>query len=130
MASGPAAEHTRHRDAHAEETPAAAEFRVDVAREHDAVRISPVGDLDMATIGGPRAHIGEAIESGAGRVILDLRETTFIDSTALHLILETVEAMARTATRFAIIPGPPAVQRTFEITGLSARLPFVDVPRA
>jgi anti-anti-sigma factor len=115
---------------HAEEMLAAAEFRVDVAREHDAVRVSPVGELDVATIAHVREHLGEAMTSGAGRVILDLRETTFLDSSALHLAVETHDWATRSGAEFAIIPGPPAVQRAFDVTGLSARLPFVDVPRA
>jgi anti-anti-sigma factor len=123
-------EDTRDRAAHAEAMRAAAEFRVDVAREHDAVRVSPVGELDVATIGHVREHLGEAMASGAGRVILDLRETTFLDSSALHLAVETHDWATRSGAEFAIIPGPPPVQRAFDVTGLSARLPFVDVPRA
>lgn len=123
-------EDTRDRAAHAEAMRAAAEFRVDVAREHDAVRVSPVGELDVATIGHVREHLGEAMASGAGRVILDLRETTFLDSSALHLAVETHDWATRSGAEFAIIPGPLAVQRAFDVTGLSARLPFVDVPRA
>jgi anti-anti-sigma factor len=67
--------------------------------------------------------------SGAGRVILDLRETTFLDSSALHLAVETHERAACDGIGFAIVPAPPIVQRAFDIAGLSARLPFVDVPR-
>jgi anti-anti-sigma factor len=119
----------RNRSEHAEAMLAAAEFRVDVAREHGAVRVSPVGELDLATIGRLREQIDDAMASGAGRVILDLRQITFLDSTGLHLAVEVDVHAARTGTGFAIIAGPPAVQRTFEAAGLSERLPFVDVPR-
>jgi anti-anti-sigma factor len=106
----------------------AVEFRVDLAHEHDAVRVSAAGEVDLATIGRLREHIHEAMAIGTGRVILDLRATTFVDSTALHLAVETHEWAARTGVEFVIIPGPPAVQRTFDIAGLSSRLRFVDVP--
>jgi anti-sigma B factor antagonist len=128
LAVGP--EDTRPRDAHAEAILAAVEFRVDVTREHDVVRISPVGDVDVSTIGRVRQELDEAIAAGPGRVILDLRKTTFADSSALHLTVATYDRTARTGTQLAIIPGPPAVQRVFEVAGLSARLPFVHVPRA
>jgi anti-anti-sigma factor len=125
-------EDPRDRAGHAEamQAAAAAEFRVDVARERGTVRISPVGELDVATIGHVREHLGEAMTSGAGRVILDLRDTTFLDSSGLHLAVETHDWATRNGAEFAIVPGPPAVQRAFDATGLSARLPFVDVPRA
>jgi hypothetical protein len=37
------------------------------------------------------------------------------------------EQLASLAAR--LIPGPPAVQRTFDVAGVSEQLPFVNVPR-
>ena len=107
----------------------ATEFRVEVAREHDAVRVCPVGDIDMATVGRLRARIDEAIASGASRLILDLRKTAFLDSAGLHLAVDTNSLARRNGTGFAIIAGRTNVQRTFAVAGLSTQLPFVDAPR-
>jgi anti-anti-sigma factor len=108
---------------------AAAAFRVDVAREGGGMRITPVGEVDSATIGHVRESVEEALAAGVGRVILDFRETTFLDSTGLHLAIDAADGALLNGTDFAIIAGPPAVQRTFEVAGLNERLPFVDVPR-
>jgi anti-anti-sigma factor len=114
-------------DADAETMPGAVAFRVDVAMEHGgAMRVRPVGEVDIATVGRVRARIDEAMAAGAGRVILDLRTTTFLDSAGLHLALDTVESAARNGTEFTIIAGPHAVQRTFDVAGLRAQLPFVE----
>jgi anti-anti-sigma factor len=131
MALDPAVDRevTRPRARHLAAVPAPAAFRVDVAREHDAVRVCPVGELDMATIGELRARIDKAIASGTGRLILDLRQTAFLDSAGLHLAVDTYDLAKLNGTAFAIIAGPPAVQRTFDIAGLSTQLPFVDAPR-
>jgi anti-sigma B factor antagonist len=107
----------------------ALEFRVDVARDWSCVRITPVGEVDTATIGRVRASVDEAFAASVGRVILDLRETTFLDSTGLHLAIDATDAALLNGIDFAIIAGPPAVRRTFELAGLSEQLPFVDVPR-
>jgi anti-anti-sigma factor len=115
----------RHRDAKS----APVEFRVDVARERWGVRVRPVGEVDLATVGRLREGMDAAMASDPGLVILDLRGTTFFDSTGLRLAVEIDSRAARSGVEFAIIAGPPAVQRTFDIAGLSARLPFVDVPR-
>jgi anti-anti-sigma factor len=64
----------------------------------------------------------------AGRVIVDLRWTTFVDSSTLHLVVDAYERAARDGIEFALVAGPPGVQRTFEVAGLGDRLPFVDVP--
>jgi anti-anti-sigma factor len=106
-----------------------ADFRVHVARERWGVRVSPVGEVDLGTVGHLRERMYEAIGSAGGLVILDLRGATFFDSTGLRLAIEFDAQAAGTGTEFAIIAGPPAVQRTFDIAGLSALLPFVEVPR-
>jgi anti-anti-sigma factor len=120
---------TRASNEDAEVMLAAVAFRVDVAHERGAVRVSPVGEVDMATIGQLRARMYEALAADIGRVILDLRKTTFFDSAGVHLAVEADTRAKRNGTEFAIIAGPRAVQRTFDVAGLSERLPFVDVPR-
>src|SRR3954463_10535324 len=93
---------------YAEQIRAAAEFRVDVAREPDTVRICPVGELDVATIAHLRVQVEEALAAGISRVILDRRETTFLDSTALHLAVDAYSRAKREGIEFAIVPGPHA----------------------
>ena len=122
---GVTTEEERHDDAMS----VPAEFRIDVARERWGVRVSPVGEIDLGTVGSLRERLNAAMGSAARLVILDLRATTFLDSTGLRLAVEVDDRAATSGIEFAIIAGPRAVQRTFEIAGLSARLPFVDVPR-
>ena len=116
--------------AHVEAILAAVEFRVEVERDGGSVRISPVGEVDAATIGRLRESFDEATAIGASRLVLDLRETTFLDSTGLHFAVDVDAWATKNGTEFAIVAGPPAVQRTFNVAGLSDRLPFADVPRA
>ena len=109
---------------------AAVEFRVEVKRDGGSVRISPVGEVDLSTIGRLRESFDEARATGASRLVLDLRETTFLDSTGLHFAVDIDGWATNNGTEFAIVAGPPAVQRTFDVAGFSDRLPFVEVPRA
>ena len=105
---------------------AGVEFRVDVSHERAGVRVCPVGEVDVATIGGLRDRINEAMAAGADRLILDLRGTTFLDSSGLHLVEDTESLARRNGIAFAIIAGPPTVQRTFDAVGLTERLSFVE----
>ena len=104
------------------------EFRVEMAQERDGVRVIPVGEVDPATIGRLRARLDEAIAAGARRVVLDLRKTTFLDSTGLHVAIDAADRAVMGGPDFAIIAGPPVVHRTFELAELSDRLPFVEAP--
>jgi anti-anti-sigma factor len=105
-----------------EEVPA--RFRVDVQPERDLVRVYPIGDLDVATVGEVRAHLEELRAAGFSHLVLDLRRTTFLDSSALHMVVDIDSAAANDGFEFTIAPGPPTVQRAFELTGLDTRLPF------
>ena len=113
----------------ADALPAAVPFHVDVARERGGVRVCPVGELDTATIEELRQRIDEAMATGAARLILDLRETTFLDSTGLRLAVEADTRAAEAGTEFSIIPGTAAVQRAFDVAGLTQLLPFESAPR-
>jgi anti-sigma B factor antagonist len=102
------------------------EFRVDVEAEGDVARICPVGELDLDTVGEVRAQLEELRSTGFSRLILDLRRTTFLDSTGLRLAVDENSASADDGFAFAIFAGPPAVQRAFEVSGLASQLPFVE----
>jgi len=101
-------------------------FRVDVESERDIVRVCPVGEVDIATVGWIRAEIDELKAAGFTRLILDLRGATFLDSSGLHLAVDAHASAAESGCEFALIAGPAAVQRAFDAAGLSPRLTFVD----
>jgi anti-sigma B factor antagonist len=104
---------------------ASSEFRVEVAPDRDAMRVCPVGEIDVSTVDQVRARLDELRAAGSSRLILDLRGATFLDSSGVRLALDAHATAASDGTEFAMVPGPPAVQHTFEVAGLSARLPFI-----
>jgi anti-anti-sigma factor len=101
-------------------------FRVEIIPDRDVVHVSPVGELDVWTTGELTAEIQQLWRSGFTRVVLDLRGATFIDSTGLHAIIAEHAAATADGRDFAIVPGPPEVQRIFDVTGLEHQLPFLD----
>jgi anti-sigma B factor antagonist len=104
-------------------------FSVDVVPHRDVVRVSPVGEVDLATVGEVRARVEELRSAGFTRVALDLREVTFLDSSGLHLILELATSAREGGWELAVIEGSPDVQRVFEIAGVRAAVPFLDAGR-
>lgn len=99
-------------------------FRIDVHREREAVRVAPVGELDLATVAPLGRRLDELRASGCRSVLLDLRRLRFIDSSGVHLILKWDSHARESRIEFAIIQGPAAVRRVFDITGLLDWLPF------
>jgi anti-anti-sigma factor len=105
-------------------------FSVDVVPHRDVVRVAPVGEVDLATVGEVRARVEELLSAGFRRVALDLAEVTFLDASGLHLILELAASARGDGWEFAVIEGAPDVQRVFEIAGVRDAVPFVDATAA
>ena len=104
---------------------APAPFRILAHAKRDVVRICPLGEVDIETVGRIREQIEKLAASGARRLVLDLRGATFLDSAGLTLVLEADAASRESGWKFELIGGPARVQRVFELTGSRARLPFL-----
>ena len=102
------------------------QFGMKVALEGDVVRVCPLGDVDIKTVDAIRRRIAELKAGGARRVVLDLREATFLDSTGVHLVLEADADARADGWDFALIEGPSGVQRPLEVLGLREHLLFLD----
>src|SRR5690349_20698215 len=101
-------------------------FRCEVDRESGLARVRAIGELDLGTVPILEAEVASLREAGFRRLILDLSRLDFIDSTGLRCILDCDGQARRNGFSFALVRGPDAVQRLFELTETSTRLPFVD----
>jgi len=97
----------------------------EVVPERDAVRVRASGSLDLATVSVLERQLEELREAGFRRLVVDLGGLSFMDSTGLRLALDWHGAAQRDGFEIGFAPGPPAVQRVFELAGMSERLPFV-----
>lgn len=104
-------------------------YECEVEPHRETVLIRPIGELDMSTVDQFAATLREITTAGFDRVVLDLRELTFMDSSGLRALLE-VQSIAAPRSSLQIIPGPEPVQRIFQATGLVDRLPFVGAADA
>ena len=96
-------------------------FRIEVRSDRDRVVVAPRGELDLATAPEMAAEIDGLVERGFDAIVVDLRATSFIDSTAVHMLLRQVD---RHDARITVIDGPRAVSRVFDLAGVRSALPF------
>jgi anti-sigma B factor antagonist len=99
-------------------------FTCQVSREEGQAVVSPRGELDMATVGAVEQELKRLRGSGVGMIVLDLGGLTFMDSSGLHLLVRWTSAASRDGFDFALEPGPPAVQRIFDLAAVNDRLPW------
>ena len=102
-----------------------AQLRVHLYPERDCVRIAPVGELDIATVGKLEETLHELHEAGFARIVVDLRDLEFLGSAGLRLLVMEHDLARRGGHEFALIAGPPPVQRVLELCGLRDQLNFV-----
>ncbi len=100
---------------------------IEVTSALDAQTIALTGEADL--LGSPR--IDAALEDAAAGepklIVVDLRNLTFIDSSGLHALVNGHQRCRTRGHELRFIPGPPNVQRLFELTGADDILPFCDV---
>jgi len=81
------------------------------------------GELDLATV-PVFEEAREALHGAYSAIVLDLSALEFIDSSGLRAVIAAQQLTEGAGARFEIVPGPPAVQRVFEVTGLDRQLSF------
>jgi anti-sigma B factor antagonist len=97
-------------------------FHCDVVPDGDVVHVRPFGELDLATAPDLEASLVELSSDGHPKVVLDLAGLTFVDSSGMRAIVEAYHTAARHRVELEIRPGPPNVQRAFQLAGLDGLL--------
>lgn len=101
-----------------EETGALREHPVkEVVRSADAIVVRLAGELDLYNAHVVREALLEVAEDEPDRLVVDLGDVTFIDSTALGVL---IEGRAKLANRRGFLLATPGleVRRALEVSGL------------
>jgi anti-sigma B factor antagonist len=100
--------------------PTHARFGVSERRLNEvSILIAVQGELDLATAPRLKWPLVDAIDSGARVLIVDLTGVTFMDSTALGVLIG-IRRTLKLGSRLAIVCTDPEVLKIFEISGLDA----------
>ena len=90
------------------------EESLDAERHVVAVR----GEIDLFTAPELKQKLTDAIEGGKSRIVVDLTDTTFLDSTALGVLIGAVKRLRSRDGALVIVNVDQNIAKTFEITGL------------
>src|SRR4051794_34181869 len=101
-------------------------FSIDVRPARERVVVVPRGQLDIATVGQLATAIDEGAERGFKTIALDLGETSFMDSSGVHLLLEQT---ARADADVTVIDASNPVRRVLDLTGARHLLPSMPLRR-
>jgi len=95
------------------------DVRVSVSRfGSDSFVLAAGGELDLHTVDRLREKLADVLEQGGRRVLVDLTGVSFMDSTALGVLVNAAQALRSSGGRLVLVADDPRVTRVIEITGL------------
>jgi anti-sigma B factor antagonist len=95
--------------------------QTDAASDDDVAVLTVGGELDYEVSPQLRAHLIRAIEAGRRRLVLDLSDVTFIDSTAIGVLAGAIARLDQAGGgSLAVVCTHEKVLQIFEITGLDS----------
>jgi anti-sigma B factor antagonist len=96
-------------------------YRID----HDPIEgghlIVAAGEIDLSATPRLSTVLAIAQASPGGRLVLDLSEVAFIDSTALGTILKAAAQLDEAGTNLAVVVPEGPVRRLLQVTNLTQR---------
>ena len=83
----------------------------------DLIIIRLEGEVDLYAAPELKDHVNSAIERGRNKLILDLSDATFIDSTPLGILVSGMKRLRPRGGMLAVLCPDPTMARIFDITG-------------
>ena len=88
--------------------------------------IAVTGEIDVATAPQLREWLQRVIAQGESTVVLDLLGVTFLDSTALGVLVGALKRCREAGGDLYIVVADPRIMKIFEITGLTNVFTIAD----
>lgn len=101
-------------------------FSVAARSEGQECVVTVSGELDLAAASSLEAELDRILGSGATRIVLDLSDLDFIDSTGLSVLVRAQQRAHESDRELGLINPGQQVERLLSLTGLSERLTLPD----
>ncbi|HXF71237.1 MAG TPA: STAS domain-containing protein [Actinomycetota bacterium] len=107
------------------------DLSIDTRDEAGWTILRAAGEVDLYTAPRLRERLLGAIEGGATRVVVDLVDVSFMDSSGLGVLIGGLRRLRERGGELALVCGEGAVRRVLAITGLDQLFPIhASVERA
>jgi anti-sigma B factor antagonist len=102
------------------------EFQIEERVEQRVPVISVAGEIDVATAPQLREALHGVIAQGQSTVVLDLLAVTFLDSTALGVLVGGLKRCRESGGELHVVVADARIRKIFEITGLDKVFPLAN----
>ena len=76
------------------------------------------GEVDLSSAPSLRARLGEVVEGGSRRLLVNLEDVGFMDSSGLSVLVAGMKGMREAGGEMAVACSNEAILKIFTITGL------------
>jgi anti-sigma B factor antagonist len=99
-------------------------FRIEERVDQGVPIIAVAGEIDVATAPQLRESLHGVIAQGQATVVLDLLEVSFLDSTALGVLVGALKRCRELGGELHVVVADARIMKIFEITGLTKVFPI------
>lgn len=99
---------------------------ISVTTEPAHTLIALAGECDLNTGRQLRDVLTSEVSRGAHRIILDLSQLSFMDSTGMQIVLSSRTVLTVRGGTLALVSPQPVVARVLELTGAAELIPVYD----
>lgn len=102
--------------------PSPEQFSVSQHRLGDIRVVVPKREIDYMTAPAFVVELDRAIDEGDSKVVVDLCDVTFMDSSGAHALLDASKRLRAESRQFSVICLRGSISRLLELLGLGDRL--------
>ena len=99
-------------------------FRCSLRTADGVATVKLAGELDVAGVPETEMTLREALDAGCRRLVIDLRDLTFMDSTGITLLVRWDLGARNDGYDLALIRGNERIHRLLTLTGLDRHFTF------
>jgi anti-anti-sigma factor len=93
-----------------------APFAIRAERRDGVARITAIGELDLRTVPLLERALEAVDQLEPPRIVLDLRELSFVDSTGVHAVLRAHIRATENGSVLVVVNSSESVRKVFELT--------------
>ncbi len=102
------------------------DLRTRVRTQGEATILEVGGEMDLHSAPQLRAALADITQSKQARIVVDLSEVMFVDSTGVGALVGALKRAREAGGALHFCGAQPRVRRVFEITGLLGAMPIFD----
>lgn len=102
------------------------ELQLATRHEGAVAVVSVMGEVDVFSAPGLDSELDALIAAGSPRLVVDLSEVAFLDSTGLGVLVKALKHAREADGWLHLVVTSDRIRKIFDITGLDASIPIFD----